>query len=97
MILFWNNYLPVFRRLNFYEIILQEVKEPMEECYEAMNNCFLTANFGTENIDYNLSTKLNVFTNFCVMYCRVLEHRNMKDQAVKVCDNLLAKNLPPHH
>jgi len=69
----------------------------MEECYEAMNNCFLTANFGTENIDYNLSTKLNVFTNFCVMYCRVLEHRNMKDQAVKVCDNLLAKNLPPHH
>lgn len=22
VILFWNNYLPVFRRLNFYEIIL---------------------------------------------------------------------------
>lgn len=69
----------------------------MEECYEAMNNCFMTANFGTENIDYNLSTKLNVFTNFCVMYCRVLEHRGLKDQAVKVCDNLLGKNLPPHH
>jgi len=41
----------------------------MEECYESMNNCFNTANFGADNIDYNLSTKLNVFTNFCVMYC----------------------------
>jgi len=38
----------------------------MEECYESMNNCFVTATFSSDNIDYNLSTKLNVFTNFCV-------------------------------
>ena len=63
----------------------------MEECYESMNNCFVTANFGVENIDYDLATKLNVFTNFCVMYCKILESKNLKDQAVKVCDNLLSK------
>jgi hypothetical protein len=59
--------------MDFFELILEGVKEPMEECFEGMNNCFVTANFGTENIDYDLATKLNVFTNFSIMYCRVLE------------------------
>ena len=61
-----------------------------------MNNTFTTANFGTDNIDYDLATKLNVFTGFAVIYCRVLEHREEKDEALWVCDGLLEKQLPPH-
>ena len=57
---------------------------------------FITANFGTDNIDYDLATKLNVFTGFSVVYCRILEHQEAKDEALWVCDNLLEKQLPPH-
>ena len=86
--------MPIFKRILISDIFA-DVKEAMEECFEGMNNCFITANFGKENIDYDLATKLNVFTNFSVMYCKHLEHRDEKDQAVRVCDILLEKNLPP--
>lgn len=60
-----------------------------------MNNTFITSNFGTGNIDYNLSTKLNVFTNFSHIYCRIQEKKNT-DEALRVCNLLLDKHLPPH-
>lgn len=94
-IIFWNNYLPIFKRLDYYEVILKEAIPVMQECFEGMNNTFITANFGAGNIDYNLSTKLNVFTNFSHLYCRIQEKRT-PDEALRVCNLLLEKNLPPH-
>ena len=38
-ILFWNNYLPVFKKSNFPEIIFSEALPAMQECFESMNNC----------------------------------------------------------
>ena len=60
-----------------------------------MNNTFITSNFGIGNIDYNLDTKLNVFTNFSNVYCRIQEKHDT-DEALRVCNLLLEKNLPPH-
>lgn len=60
-----------------------------------MNNTFITSNFGTGNIDYNLSTKLNVFTNFSHIYCRIQEKLH-SDESLRVCNLLLEKHLPPH-
>jgi hypothetical protein len=60
-----------------------------------MNNTFITTNFGAGNIDYNLSTKLSVFTNFSHIYCRIQEKKS-QDEALRVCNLLLEKNLPPH-
>lgn len=60
-----------------------------------MNNTFITSNFGINNIDYNLNTKLNVFTNFSHIYCRIQE-RHSQDESLRVCNLLLEKNLPPH-
>jgi hypothetical protein len=60
-----------------------------------MNNTFITSNFGIGNIDYNLSTKLNVFTNFSHVYCRIQEVYH-QDESLRVCNLLLEKNLPPH-
>lgn len=86
---FWNNYLPIFKRMNFYEIINEDALPCMAECFEGMNNTFITANFGSDNIDYDLHTKLSLFTNFSIIYCRILEHRENKDEALRICDLLL--------
>ena len=94
-IIFWNNYLPIFKRLDYYDVVLNEAILVMQECFEGMNNTFTTTNFGAGNIDYNLSRKLNVFTNFSHIYCRIQEKTN-KDEALRVCNLLQEKNLPPH-
>lgn len=94
-IIFWNNYLPIFKRLDYYDVVMKEAIPVMQECFEGMNNTFITTNFGAGNIDYNLSTKLNVFTNFSHIYCRIQEKGN-QDEALRVCNLLLEKNLPPH-
>ena len=94
-IIFWNNYLPIFKRLDYYDVVLKDSVEVMQECFEGMNNTFITTNFGAGNIDYNLNLKLNVFTSFSHIYCRIQEKDN-KDESLRVCDILLEKDLPPH-
>ena len=94
-ITFWNNYLPIFKRLDYYDVVLQDCLPVMQECFEGMNNTFITSNFGVGNIDYNLDTKLNVFTNFSHVYCRIQEKHD-SDESLRVCNLLLEKNLPPH-
>ena len=92
----WNNYLPVFRRANFYELVLPESVPCMHECFEAMNNCFIKATFGGDNIDYDLATKMNTFSNFAMIFARILEFRGTNDEALRICDILLQKQLPHH-
>jgi hypothetical protein len=95
-IILWNNYLPVLRKSNFYELILPEAVEPMQECFEAMNNCFTNASFNAENVDYNLDTKMNTFSNFSMMLSRIHEFKTQNDEAIRICDILLQKQLPSH-
>jgi hypothetical protein len=94
-IIFWNNYLPIFKRLDYYDVVNKDAIPVMQECFEGMNNTFVTTNFGAGNIDYNLNTKLSVFTNFSHIYCRIQEKTN-QDETLRVCNLLLEKNLPPH-
>lgn len=93
---FWNNYLPIFKQLSFYEIILEDGVDAMIEAFEGMNNCFETANFSHENVDYELAKKMNIFTNLSVMLARIHEFAGKNDDAVRVCETLLQKQLPSH-
>ena len=68
----------------------------MQEAFEGMNNCFQTANFSAENVDYELSKKMNIFSNLSVMLARVNEFLEKKDETVRICDLLLQKQLPSH-
>jgi hypothetical protein len=54
----WNAYLPVFKKPNFFEIILSDGVPSLIECFEAMNNCFINASFTPENVDYELDKKM---------------------------------------
>ena len=93
---FWNSYLPVFKKSNYYELILQEGIPAMIECFEGMNNCFINATFNSESIDYELDKKMQVFTNLAIMLARLYEFNVKNDDAVRVCDVLLQKQLPSH-
>ena len=86
---FWNNYLPIFKILTFYEKILDAGVPCMVESFEAMNNCFDNAVFSHENVDYELSKKMNIFTNLSIMLARIYEYLGKNDDAVRVCDILL--------
>ena len=93
---YWNNYLPVFKKSNFYELLLQEGVPAMVECFEGMNNCFINAAFNSESIDYELDKKMQVFTNLSIMLARLYEFNVKNEDAVRVCDILLQKQLPSH-
>jgi len=54
-----------------------------------MNNCFENANFSAENTDYELSKKMNVFSNLAAILARIYEFMPKNDEAVKVCDTML--------
>jgi len=87
----WNSYLPVFKKGNFYELLLPEGVPAMVECFEGMNNCFINASFSSEAIDYELDKKMQVFTNLSIMLARLYEFNVKNDDAVRVCDILLQK------
>jgi hypothetical protein len=63
----------------------------MVESFEAMNNCFENAVFSHDNIDYELSKKMNIFSNLSVMLARMNEFLHKNDDAVRICDILLQK------
>jgi hypothetical protein len=88
--------LPVFKKGNFYEQLLPEGVPALVECFEGMNNCFLNAAFSSEAIDYELDKKMQVFTNLAIMLARLYEFNVKNDDAVRVCDILLQKQLPSH-
>jgi hypothetical protein len=93
---FWNNYLPVLKQGEFQEKILDQGVPAMIESFEGMNNCFENASFSFDNVDYELSKKMSIFSNLSIMLARVHEYLNKSDDAVRVCDILLQKQLPSH-
>ena len=93
---FWNNYLPIFKQISFFEKILDEGIPAMVESFEGMNNCFGNASFTFDNVDYELSKKMNIFSNLSIMLARTYEFLHKNDEAVRVCDILLQKQLPSH-
>jgi hypothetical protein len=82
--------------MGFYEKIHEEGVPVMVEAFEAMNNCFDNANFSHDNVDYELSKKMSIFSNLSVILARMHEFLNKNDDAVRVCDVLLQKQLPSH-
>jgi hypothetical protein len=93
---FWNNFLPIFKQHNFYEIILKAGIPAMTECFEGMNSCFTTAKFNNDNVDYELNKKMQIYSNLSVMLARIHEFNNENTEAVRICDTLLQKQLPSH-
>jgi len=94
---FWNNYLPVFKKGNFYALVLKEGVQAMVECFEAMNSCFIHATFTPgDNVDYDLTKKMQVFSNASMILARIYEFLGKSDSAVRVCNILLEKQLPSH-
>ena len=68
----------------------------MLESFEAMNNCFLSANFSPEHVDYELNKKMLVFSNMSVLLARLFEFKANNAEVVRICDILLQKQLPSH-
>lgn len=71
----------------------------MGECFEAMNACFVGGNFSAlkgAQVDYDLDKKMQVFSNMTMLLARTYEFRQENNEAVRVCDVLLGKQLPAH-
>lgn len=68
---------------------MTEAVPAMIECFEAMNNCFINASFSTENVDYGLDKKMNVFTNLSMSLARMYEFLGKNDDTIRVCDIML--------
>ena len=77
-------------------MIITEGVPALIECFEGMNNCFINAAFSSESIDYELDKKMQIFTNMSIMLARLYEFNVKNDDAVRVCDILLQKQLPSH-
>lgn len=71
----------------------------MAECFEAMNSAFVSGDFSQldyNKVDYELDRKMNVFTNIAMQLARIYEYRTENQEAVRICDLLLTKQLPSH-
>ena len=93
---FLNNYLPIFKLPQFYDKMHKQGHKAMQECFEAMNSCFVSAVFSPDTVDYELNKKMLVFTNLSVLLARYYEFRNENQETIRVCDTLLVKQLPSH-
>lgn len=96
---FWNNYLPILKKLDYYLHIHPSGVKCMAECFEAMNGAFISGDFSAlehNKVDYELQNKMQVFTNVAMQLARIYEHRNENTDAVRICDILLQKQLPSH-
>ena len=88
---FWNNYLPVFKLPSFFEKIHPDGHTAMLDCFEAMNNCFISGQFSSEQVDYELDKKMLIFTNLSVLLARYFEYKTENAEAIRICDTLLTK------
>ena len=88
---FWNNYLPILKQQNFYEITHAEGIQAMTVCFEGMNDAFINGQFSSENVDYELEKKMQIFSNLSILLARIFEYRTENTEAVRVCDTLLQK------
>lgn len=71
----------------------------MAECFEAMNGAFLSGDFSAlefNKVDYELEKKMQTFTNISMLLARLYEHQSNTQEAVRICDILLTKQLPSH-
>ena len=68
----------------------------MLECFEAMNNSFISAIFSPDAVDYELNKKMLVFSNLSILLARYFEFKSETAEAIRVCDTLLVKQLPSH-
>lgn len=96
---FWNNYLPILRKLDYFVWIHPSGVEAMTECFEAMNGAFVSGDFASldyNKVDYELERKMNVFTNISMQLARICEYKTQNQEAVRICEILLTKNLPSH-
>lgn len=63
---FWNNYLPILKRHDYFMVVHPSGVKAMTECFEAMNGAFVSGDFSAlehNKVDYELEKKMNVFTN----------------------------------
>jgi hypothetical protein len=88
---FWNNYLPIFKQPSFYDKMHADGHKAMLECFEAMNNCFISGIFSPDSVDYELNKKMLVFSNMSVLLARYFEFKQNVPEAIRVCDTLLVK------
>ena len=76
---------------SFYDKMHPEGHNGMLECFEAMNNCFISAIFSADQVDYELNKKMLVFSNLSVLLARYFEFKENSAEAIRVCDTLLIK------
>jgi hypothetical protein len=94
---FWNNYLPIFKKPDFFQFVLPQGIKAMGECFEAMSNCFTSGNFAgldPSKVDYELDRKMVVYSNLSMLLARIYEFMSQNNDAVRICDILLQKQLP---
>ena len=66
----------------------------LAECFEAMNGAFVSGDFASldwNKVDYELEKKMQTFTNISMLLARMYEHQNNTQEAVRICEILLAK------
>jgi len=63
----------------------------MTVCFEGMNDAFINGQFSSENVDYELEKKMQIFSNLSILLARINEFKSENNEAVRVCDTLLQK------
>lgn len=84
-IAFWNAFLPVIRDPEFPTKIISDSKEGFREIFEAMNEMLKKGTFDCMNPDYNLSTKVNIYSYIAFNYALLIE-KSDPSGACKICD-----------
>jgi len=92
----WNNYLKIFREAEFSKKIFKGAKEAFKDCYQSASKLVLTFLFDKENSDYLIKDKCDLISHIGLYYARLEEDAGNHTEAVKVCDDILSKQPPPH-
>eukprot|EP01022_Parablepharisma_sp_SALTPOND_P012569 TRINITY_DN161_c0_g1_i1.p1 TRINITY_DN161_c0_g1~~TRINITY_DN161_c0_g1_i1.p1 ORF type:complete len:1999 (+),score=278.18 TRINITY_DN161_c0_g1_i1:82-5997(+) len=92
----WNNYLIVLRDPEFTVKIYKGAKDAFKECYQAATKLIATLAFDKDSPDYVVKQKGGILAHVGLYYAKLEEAAGNHTEAVKICDDLLGKQLLPH-
>ncbi len=92
----WNNYVIVFRDPDFPTKIYKGAKDTFKQCYASATKLISACAFSKDAPDYSVKSKGDVLAHVALYYAKLEAASGNTTEAVKVCDEMLTKQLVPH-
>ena len=95
---FWNQFIPLLNSEKWLSILNEDLIPVLGDFFEAMNTSmqyYEKTNAELTNTDYYKNVQL--FVDLTAAYCKFLDYKEKTDEAIRICDTMLQRQLSSKH